>query len=143
MVRDWGGFGGGQDSPEGFSSLGCVKAGPELLRLQGCSLAQAPCGIWVGGGCPSLVAEVLASSFRPLTSLPPPVSGPPLPSPAQTAEAFQRKLLLILAAIPGHPHPQLPLCLGPYRGTQSLSEPQLRALRGEEQPTCFPTAAPA
>lgn len=68
----------------------------------------------------------------------PPVSGPPLPSPAQTHEAFPEEAATYLAAIPGHPHPQLPLCLSPFRGTQSLSEPQLRALRGEHIPVASP-----
>ena len=51
--------------------MGCVKSRPEVPRLQGCSLAQAPCGIWVGGGCPNLVSEVLAaaSGLSPLCLL--------------------------------------------------------------------------
>lgn len=69
-----------------------------------------------------------------LTLLPPPVSGPPLPSPAQTTEAFQRKLLLILAVIPGHPHPQLPLPLwAPEEAPGYSSESQPKALMGEGQ----------
>lgn len=90
----------------------------------------ADCWIWVGGGCPSLVSEMLAA----LTLLPPPVSGPPLPSPAHTTEAFQRKLLLILAVIPGHPHPQLPLPLwAPEKASGHSFESRPKALMGESQ----------
>lgn len=103
---------------------------PSWLQPQSCSLAEAKCCVWVGGGCPAW-SLLCWQKFQPLSPLPPPVSGSPLPSPPQTTEAFQRKPLLILAAIPGHTHPQLPLA--PLQGTKSPSEPQPTALISEEQ----------
>lgn len=81
------------------------------LSAPGPWLGLAAASGWVGAA--RLGLEDAGSSFGPLAPLPPPVSGPPLPSSAQTTEAFRRKLLLILAVIPGHPHPQLPLSPGP------------------------------
>lgn len=122
------------ESPEGFLGFWVGRAlEPEFLRFQDCSLAQAACGIWVGGAAPNPGSvrcwQQLQASHLCLLLFPGLRSF--LHRPQRRS---QRKLLLILAAIPGHPHPQLPLCLSPFRGTQSLSEPQLRALRGEHIP---------
>lgn len=116
---------------EEFSSLARAARAPGWGR----------CCVWVGGGCPAGSLSCW-QQFQPARPLPPPVSRPPLPSSAQTTEAFQRKLLLILAAIPGHPHPQPPLRLGPCRGPKSLSESRPEALGVRSRATSRPAADP-
>ena len=118
-----------QEWPGGVLQLGPSCPGPWLGLL-----------LCLGGwGLPSSVSEWLAAVSARSPSAPP-VSRPPLPSSAQTAEAFQRKLLLILAAIPGHPHPQPPLRLGPCRGTKSFSESRPEALGVRNCSTSCPAA---
>lgn len=119
------GRGEGFGADEGTGPRVAWRSVPGLLRPQRCSRA-------VGSGWAGAAPAWYLRCWQLSPPLPPPVSEPPLPSPAQTTEAFQRKLLLILAVIPGHPHPQLPLPLwAPEMAPGHSSESQPKALMGE------------